>query len=84
MINIDYEHSITITFSNSRDGDDLNTFVDILTKCNKEAKKSGFKTMFKGRERDLITSLYHTLSGTVDNRDAVIADKDTVKGTQIY
>jgi len=79
MINVDYEHSVTITFSNGKEGDDLSTFVSILSKCNKEAKKAGFKTLFKGREKELITSLYSVLSGQDKDLDHVFSDRATVQ-----
>ena len=79
MINVDYEHSVTLTFSNTKDGDDLNTFVSILAKCNKEAKKAGFKNMFKGREKDMISGLYSVLSGQVNESDHVFSDRATIQ-----
>ena len=79
MINVGYEHSITVTFSNSEDSQDLTTFMTVLSKCNTEAKKSGFKSMFKGKERELVTSLYAALSGTTNHEETIHADRDTVK-----
>lgn len=79
MINIDYEHSITVTFSNTRDAEDLTTFMNILSKCNTEAKKSGFKNMFKGREKEFIKALYSHLTGEVNSSENVYAEKDTIK-----
>ena len=79
MINIDYEHSVTITFSNINDANDLTTFINILAKCNTEAKKAGYKNMFKGREKEFIKALYSHLTGEVHTSENVYADKDTIR-----
>lgn len=79
MINVDYEHSITITFSNTREAEDLNTFISILGKCNNEAKKAGYKNMFKGREKEFIKALYGHLTGEVHSSESVYAERDTIR-----
>jgi uncharacterized protein (DUF2344 family) len=79
MINVDYEHSVTITFSNAKENNDLDTFMSILQKCNKEAKKSGFRTMFKGREKEMIKALYSHLTGHSKESEHVFAERDTVR-----
>lgn len=79
MINVDYEHSVTITFSNSKDNNDLDTFISVLQKCDKEAKKAGFKTMFKGREKDMIKALYTHITGHTRDSEHVFAERDTVR-----
>lgn len=79
MINIDYEHSVTITFSNTKENEDLTTFMEILSTCNKEAKKSGFKALFRGRQGELVKALYSHLTGQAKESEHVYADGDTVK-----
>ena len=79
MINVDYEHSVTITFSNSGDNNDLDTFIDILAKCDKEDRKAGFKTIFKGREKEVIKALYIHMTGHTKGTEHVYAERDTVR-----
>ena len=62
MIIIEPEHRLTITFTNTTDTEDITTFISILKKCNKEARKSGFKSMFSSDEKEFIKQLSETLN----------------------
>ena len=61
MITIQPEHKLMIAFTNDDDRNDISTFVSIVDKCAKEAKKSGFKKMFTAEESFVLTSLKETL-----------------------
>jgi len=40
---------------------ELETFAEVIKKCNTESKKSGFKKVFNGTERSLIEGIYKIL-----------------------
>lgn len=63
MITIQPEHRLTISFTNDTDRNDITTFLSIVNKCTKEAKKSGFKSMFSNEESDIIKLLQENLKG---------------------
>ncbi len=43
MITIQPEHRLTVVFTNDEDRNDITTFVNIVNKCTKEAKKKDLK-----------------------------------------
>ena len=62
MITIHPEHKLTVVFTNDEERDDITTFMNVITKCTKEAKKSGFKCMFNNEESEVIKGLNETLN----------------------
>jgi len=80
MVGLDYEHSVMVTFSNRGENKDLNTFLSLLKRINKEAKKSGFRSMFSAEEKVFIRTLHDSLIGEVDARDShVFSDRASVQ-----
>lgn len=63
MITIQPEHKLTVVFSSDEDRDDISLFVGIIKKCTKEAKKSGFKSMFTNEECAVIKGLNESING---------------------
>lgn len=63
MIYIEPEHKLTVVFTRTKERNDIDTFVKIIEKCTKEAKKSGFKSLFTTEERDVIKALNENLTG---------------------
>ncbi len=61
MIQILPEHKLTISFSNNESESDITTFVSIINKCAKEAKKSGFKSMFNNEEATIIKAVHEVV-----------------------
>lgn len=64
MITVQPEHRLTVVFTNDEERNDITTFMTIIDKCTKEAKKSGFKCLFTNEEGEVIKGLNETLSGT--------------------
>lgn len=62
MILIQPEHRLTVTFTNDEQKNDISTFINIINKCTKEAKKSGFKNMFNNEESELVKILSENLN----------------------
>jgi len=62
MIYIEPEHKLTITFTNTTESSDIATFIGIMGKCAKEAKKSGFKSIFDTEEKTFIKALHDNLN----------------------
>ena len=63
MIYIEPEHKLSVTFTNTTESNDITTFMGIIDKCAKEAKKSGFKSLFTNEEKSIIKALYENLNG---------------------
>jgi len=57
------EHSLTIKFTNEGSEKEVDTFLKILVKCNKEAGKSGYKRLFDKEECGFIKALYEEFIG---------------------
>ena len=62
MIFIEPEHRLSLTFTNTSESNDITTFVNIINKCVKEAKKSGFKSFFDTDEKNFIKTLHANLN----------------------
>ena len=62
MIYIEPEHRLSLTFTSTEDSNDINTFMNIVNKCAKESKKSGFKSMFNTEEKSIIKILQENLN----------------------
>jgi hypothetical protein len=62
MIFIEPEHRLSLTFTNTSESNDITTFVSIIDKCVKEAKKSGFKSFFNTIEKNFIKTLHENLN----------------------
>lgn len=62
MITIQPEHRLTVVFTNDDDRNDIQTFVNIVNKCTKEAKKKGFKNMFNNEESEVLKGLSESLN----------------------
>ena len=52
------EHSLQFKFFNTEDANEIDIFLDILEKCDKESRKSGFRNMFSKDEKAFIQSLW--------------------------
>lgn len=78
-LQVGYDHRITLEFSNTANSKDLNNFADVMRKCYKEAKKSGFRNMFTRDEREFIRSFYETLTGQVADQESVTSDRKTIE-----
>lgn len=61
MIYIEPEHRLTISLTNTSEGNDITTFCNIINKCYKEAKRAGFKGMFTGEEKVVIKAITESL-----------------------
>jgi hypothetical protein len=61
MILIQPEHKLTISFSNTETESDIVTFISIIGKCAKEAKKSGFRSMFSAEESTVIKAVHEVI-----------------------
>lgn len=57
------EHSLTIKLTNEGTENELDIFLNVLNKCNKEAKRSGYKKMFNKDECGLIRALHNEFLG---------------------
>jgi len=64
MITIHPEHRLTVVFTNDEERTDIQTFVSIINKCAKEARKSGFKSIFTEKEGAVIKALSEELNNT--------------------
>lgn len=62
MIFIEPEHRLSLTFTNTSESNDITTFVSIIDKCVKEAKKSGFNSFFNTIEKNFIKTLHENLN----------------------
>jgi len=62
MIQISPEHRLTISFTHDDESNDIKTFVDIISKCDKEVRRSGYKNMFKPDEKEFIKILHDNLN----------------------
>jgi len=62
MIYIQPEHKLIVTFTNTTENSDIATFMSIMNKCAKEARKSGFKSIFDTEEKDFIKALHDNLN----------------------
>ena len=57
------EHSLTIKFSNGDEFKEVDMFLSILEKCNKEASKSGYKKLFSKDESMFVKGLWEEFAG---------------------
>lgn len=69
MISIIPEHRLTLLLTNDENGNDIATFINVISKCTKESKKAGFKNMFTANERELLEALGDNL-GINNNQPA--------------
>lgn len=77
MLEIGYDHRITLEFSNTRESKDLNHFAMVIKKCYKESKKAGFRNMFNKDERVFIENLFENLTGQVAEKEFITSDRKT-------
>lgn len=63
MITIQPEHRLIVEFTSDTDRDDITLFSNIIKKCTKESKKSGFKSMFNNEEKEVIKGLNESING---------------------
>lgn len=78
MVRLEYEHSITVTFANSSESRDLNNFISLLKKCNKEAKRSGFRSMFTTEEKIFVRSLHDSLVDNNNDSAHIYAERGSI------
>jgi len=71
MIYIEPEHRLTISLTNDTSSNDISTFIQIITKCNNETKKAGFRNLFTPEEKNVINALYSNLGIQESNKGEI-------------
>lgn len=79
MLEIGYEHNITLKFTDADNSKDLSNFASVINKCYKESRKVGFRNMFNKAEREFISDILHTLTGQSSSEPIITSEKKTVE-----